>query len=384
MASVTRRRIAVFTGKRGGFGAMFGIMRRIKEDPALELKVIASDMHLAPTFGATIEEVKAFVKVDAVVDLGEYGDAKIDRARALGRLIDRFAPVLQELQPDVLLLLGDRGETLAAAMCAVEMGVPVAHIQAGDISGGIDDLHRHAITKLSHLHFSQNESQRQRVIKLGESAERVWNSGAPYVDNILNASYPPPPDALASLGLPRDLDYVIVLQHSDTYRPELAYDHARAILAGLVEAKQPAIVVYPCSDPGYAGVIRAIEEFQDNPLFHIFRSVEALTFLGLLAGARALVGNSSAGIIEAPYFEKPFILVGGRQDGREQAANVRRAEPTPAGVQKALASIDDPAYREAMRKDNRPFGDGHACERIFAVLREHALGAELFRKRITY
>jgi UDP-N-acetylglucosamine 2-epimerase (non-hydrolysing)/GDP/UDP-N,N'-diacetylbacillosamine 2-epimerase (hydrolysing) len=384
MAAVARRRIAVFTGKRGGFGAMLGIMRRIKEDPSLELKIIASDMHLARTFGATIEEVKAFGKVDAVVDLGEYGDAQLDRASALGRLVERLAPVLQEMRPDVLLMLGDRGETLAAALCAVEMGVVVAHIQAGDISGGIDDLHRHAITKLSHLHFSQNEKQRQRVIKLGESPERVWNTGAPYVDNILGAAHPPPPEALASLGLPRDLDYVIVLQHSDTYRPELAYDHARAILAGLDEARQHAIIVYPCSDPGYAGVIKAIEEFQDRPHFHVFRSIEAMTFLGLLAGARALVGNSSAGIIEAPYFEKPFLLVGGRQDGREHAANVRRAQPTPAGVREALASIDDPAYREAMRKDNRPFGDGHACERIFEVLRDYPIGPELFRKRITY
>jgi UDP-N-acetylglucosamine 2-epimerase (non-hydrolysing)/GDP/UDP-N,N'-diacetylbacillosamine 2-epimerase (hydrolysing) len=384
MASVSRRRIAVFTGKRGGFGAMLGIMRRIKDDPALELKIIASDMHLAPTFGATIGEVKAFAAVDAVVDLGDYGDAQLDRASALGRLIEKLAPVLHDLRPDVLLMLGDRGETLAAAMCAVEMGVVVAHIQAGDISGGIDDLHRHAITKLSHLHFSQNERQRQRVIKLGEAPDRVWNSGAPYVDNILGAHHPPPADALASLGLPRDLDYVIVLQHSDTYRPELAYDHARAILAGLVEAGQHAIVIYPCSDPGYAGVIRAIEEFADQPLFHVFRSIEALTFLGLLAGARALVGNSSAGIIEAPYFEKPFVLVGGRQDGREHAANVMRAEPTPSGVRKALAAIDEPSYRDAMRKDNRPFGDGHACERIFAVLTDHPLGPELFRKRITY
>jgi GDP/UDP-N,N'-diacetylbacillosamine 2-epimerase (hydrolysing) len=385
MAQVERRRrIAVFTGKRGGFGAMLGIMRRIREDPALELTVIASDMHLAPTFGATIDEVKAFVTVDAVVNLGDYGDANVDRAQALGRLVQQLAPVLRDLAPDILLLLGDRGETLAAAMCAVEVGVTVAHIQAGDVSGGIDDLHRHAITKLSHLHFSQNERQRQRVIKLGEAAERVWNSGAPYVDNILDAVYPPPTDALASLGLPRDLDYVIVLQHSDTYRPEQSYDHMHAIFAGLDELGQHAIVVYPCSDPGYAGVIRAIEEYRANPRFYVFKSIEALTFLGVLAGARALVGNSSAGIIEAPYLEKPFVLVGGRQDGREHAANVLRAEPSPAGVRRALAAIDDRAYRAAMRADNRPFGDGHACERIFEVLRTVQLGPQLFRKRIAY
>lgn len=381
---MTRRKIAVFTGKRGGFGAMQGIMRLIAADPALELQVIASDMHLTSKFGATIDEVKAFVKVDAAIDLGNYGDTPLERTQALGRLIERLAPVLQELAPDILLLLGDRGETLAAAMCALEMGICVAQIQAGDTSGTLDDIHRHAITKLAHLLFAQNERQRQRVIQLGEDPARVWNFGAPNVDNILGKPFPPAPEALASLGLARDLDYVIVLQHPDTFHQHLSYDHTHAILAALVEAEQDAIVIYPCSDPGHAGVIRAIEEVQDQPRFHIFKNVEARTFLGLLSGARALIGNSSSGIVEAPYLEKPFILVGDRQEGRERASNVVQPEPTPAGIRRALAQVQEPSFREAMHRDNRPFGDGHACQQIYEVLRDHPLGPQVFRKRLTY
>jgi GDP/UDP-N,N'-diacetylbacillosamine 2-epimerase (hydrolysing) len=382
--SDSRRRVAVFTGKRGGFGAMLRIMRLIEADPAMELKVIASDMHLSATFGSTIEEVKSQVPISKVVDLSSYGDAPLDRAQALGRCVERLAPVLQELRPDVLLLLGDRGETLAAAMCAVEMGVVVAHIQAGDISGGIDDIHRHAITKLSHLHFSQNERQRQRVIKLGEPPERVWNAGAPYVDSIVRGTFPAPGDALASIGLPRDADYFIVLQHPDTYRPELSRSHAKAILDVMRGRPETKIVIYPCSDPGYAGVISAIAEIEGEAGFHVFRNVESQSFLGLLAGAKALVGNSSAGILEAPYLGLPFINVGARQDGREMAANVISTEGSAEAIAQALTRLEQPEFRAGLKADSQPFGDGYASERIFKVLSGFPLDPQLFRKRITY
>jgi UDP-hydrolysing UDP-N-acetyl-D-glucosamine 2-epimerase len=374
----------VFTGKRGGFGAMLRIMRLVDADPGMEMKVIASDMHLSRTFGLTIDEVRSQVAVDALVDLGNYGDAPLDRTQALGRCVERLAGVLAELRPDILLLLGDRGETLAAAMCAVELGIIVAHIQAGDISGGLDDIHRHAITKLAHLHFSQNERQRQRAIRLGEAAERVWNTGAPYVDSIVRGSFPRPAEALAAIGLSGSLDYFIILQHPDTYRPERSYAHTKAILAAVAGRSEHKIVVYPCSDPGHGDVIRAIEENGDAPGFSVFRNIESQTFLGLLRGAKALIGNSSAGIIEAPYFSLPFVNVGSRQDGRETADNVIDCDGTQAAIEAGLERLADPDFRSALKADARPFGDGYASERIVDVLKTVPLEATLFRKRITY
>jgi len=379
------KKICIFTGKRGGFGAMLGIMHRIEDDPDMELQVVASDMHLNETFGSTLTEVERRISVDAVVDLGNYGSDLIDRTQALGRCISGFAEVLSNLKPDIVLLLGDRGETLAAAFCAVEMGIVVAHIQAGDISGGMDDIHRHSITKLCHLHFSQNENQRQRVIRLGESEDRVWNTGAPYIDNILQAKYPPAQEALETIGVPSTEPYFLVLQHSDTYRPELAYDHTRMILETMAERPEQKVIVYPCSDPGYAGVIKALEEFKGREGFHFFKSIEALVFLGLMSGAKALVGNSSGGIIEAPYFRLPFVLVGDRQDGREAAANVYKvSDPSKQAIHDAIETVGSAGFVASMEADARPFGDGNACERIFDVLKATPVTPELYRKRICY
>ncbi len=379
------KKICIFTGKRGGFGAMLGIMQRIQDDPDLELQIVASDMHLSETFGSTLNEMENRISVDAVVDMGDYGSAVVDRTQALGRCISGFSEVLDRLKPDIVLLLGDRGETLAAAFCAVEMGIVVAHIQAGDISGGLDDIHRHSITKLCHLHFSQNERQRERVIRLGESPDRVWNSGAPYIDNILQARYPKPAEALTNIGVPTDRPYFLVLQHSDTYRPELAYDHTRAILDAMAEKPETKIVIYPCSDPGYARVIEALKEFEGRDGLHMFKSTEALTFLGLMSGAKALVGNSSGGIIEAPYFKLPFILVGDRQDGRDMANNVIKvSKPTQDTIDQAILRSEDPVFRAAMDDDAQPFGDGQACPRIYNVLKQTNVTPSLFRKRISY
>lgn len=378
------RRIAIFTGKRGGFGAMRRLIRNIQNDDGMELKLIASDMHLNEKFGRTVDEMSKSTTVDAVVDLGNYGDSNVDRARALGRCVEGMAGVLDEMRPDFLVALGDRGETLAAAFAAVETGIIMAHIQAGDISGGLDDIHRHSITKLSHLHFSQNERQRQRVIQLGEAAERVWNTGAPYVDNILHAEYPSLSDAKASVGLTRDKPFLIVVQHSDTYRPDHAYADTRAIFDALDQRDEEVLVIHPCSDPGFEGVIKAIDEIEGSDRYVVKKSVEAMTFLSLLSGASALVGNSSGGIIEAPYFRLPFVLVGDRQDGRDMAANVRPTRPNADDILEALNEVDTADFRGSLKADDRPFGDGNACERIYKVLRDTEPSEALFRKRITY
>lgn len=378
------RKIAIFSGKRGGFGAMLQLMEMINNDPQMELQLIASDMHLQETFGSTLTEMEARFSVTATVDMGQYDDTKLGRAMALGICVSKLAQVLSELRPDIIVLLGDRGETLAAAMCAVEMDIPIAHIQGGDISGGVDDIHRHAITKLSHYHFAQNERQRNRVVKLGEPAHHVWNSGAPYVDNLMSQDLVSDEYVREQFNIPLAHPYFIVLFHPNTYHPESSYDEMKLILNTLAKQPEYKVVIYPCSDPGYAGIINAIQEFMDAPKFITLKTIEALLFLSLLRSARAIIGNSSGGIIEAPYFNIPFILVGDRQDGREFSSNVIEVPPDGIAISKALERIDNPTFRDNMKSQSHPFGNGNACKMIFSVLGTLPLGQDIFRKRITY
>ena len=380
------KRVAVFTGKRGGFGAMFGIMDLINNDPEMSLQVIVSDMHLSQKFGATVSEVEKRYKISAKVDLGDYEDSLIARTSALGRCITELAKALEKLKPHILLLLGDRGETLAAAFCAVEMGICVAHIQAGDISGGVDDIHRHAITKLSHIHFSQNNSQKLRVLKLGEISDNVYNTGAPYIDNIRSSNLPDFFEVLSKLKIrnPKN-DHFIILHHPDTYNLNESAIQIEAILETFKEVKGNKIVVYPCSDPGYKPIVNEIKKYSNTEDYYIFKSIEALDFLSILSNVKAIIGNSSCGIIEAPYLKIPFILVGERQSGREYGSNVVSiTNDYHNQILGALNKINEDEFIERINNNHEIFGDGYSSERIYKVLKNTIIDKKFFRKRITF
>ena len=376
----TRRKICISTGKRGGFGALLPVMRMIDRDPSLELQVIVTDMHLNETFGYTVQEVQRYVQIAEQVSMDQTGDSARERTEALGRCISGMAVALDRLRPDIVVLLGDRSETLATAFTCVEMGIPLAHIQAGDQSGGLDDIHRAAITKLSHLHFSQTKLQAKRVLALGEEPWRVTVSGAPYIDRIVAQQFTDAMTVRTRFNLDPDSPAFVVLQHSDTYEPHNSYGSMRATLEAVRDNSTQAVVCYPCSDQGYAGVIRAIEEFTDEPGFRIQQNVDSVDFLGLLAIASVMVGNSSSAIIEAPYFNLPAVNVGSRQRGRERGANVIDVEPSCEAIAAGLRRAASSEFRDWLQEQARPFGDGTASEKIVEVLRTVAMGSVLFEK----
>ena len=209
------KNILVFTGKRGGYGALTNIINYFKKDKNFKTTIVLTDMHLKKEFGRTSEEVKKSHKKIISINIGSQSNSNLQRTVSLSILINKFAKILNKIKPDLVLLLGDRGETLAATFTSIQMGIPVAHIQAGDISGGLDNIHRHAITKLSHLHFSQNENQKRRVLNLGEEKKRVYNSGAPYIDNVLNSQMPNFNDVCKKLKL--DLKKKKLLYNTSTF-----------------------------------------------------------------------------------------------------------------------------------------------------------------------
>jgi GDP/UDP-N,N'-diacetylbacillosamine 2-epimerase (hydrolysing) len=362
-------------------------MRLVQADPSLELLILLGDMHGSTAFGNTVDEVRADFS-DAELELVEMGagrgDTPLVRAENLGACLANAARILERRKPDIVLVHGDRGEHLIVALAALNLGIAVAHTQGGDRSGNIDELQRHAITKLAHVHFPETDAAGERIRRLGEDDWRIHVVGSTYVDRIVQGLYVAPAEARESLGLEPDEPFLLAVFHPDTFLDrEENRRQADEVLRGIELSGLRAVVTYPCSDPGYEGVLEALAARADHSAFLIRPNVENDTYLGLMATAEALVGNSSAALVEAPYFRLPAINVGLRQTGRERDPNVVDVEASAEAVSAAIARVREPRFRDELRAEGR-LGDGHASERIVSVLRSLPLDERLFRKQIAY
>ncbi len=377
--------ICVWSGKRGGFGALAPTMDEIARRPGLRLSIVVTDQHLYERFGRTMTEVEERFPVTAAIDMEQRGDTNRDRARAIGVCLTKSADVLADLAPDVLLVIGDRGEVLAATVAAHNLRIAIAHVQGGDISGSLDEPVRHAITKLAHIHFASTVQSAERIVKMGEEPWRVHVVGDTHIDQILLNRATPAADVRARYNLPDGMPVLLVLQHPDSTVPEASGAHMRETLAAVRSVGCRTLVVYPCSDQGFEGIISAIDEHAETPGWSVHRNIPADDFIGLQSLATCLVGNSSAGLIESPYFGLPAVNVGDRQIGREHGANVLHVRPERDAIRDAIdRAMSDAEFREQLKCVVPPFGDGNAYRRITDVLASLEIDARLLNKRMTY
>lgn len=379
------RKIAVISGKRGGFGAMIPLMQMIDQSEETELSLIVTDQHLSDKFGATISEVEKWFKVSHKVYMQQAGDSPLDRTKAIALCMSEMATVFDKDRPDILLVLGDRGEVFAAASAAVNLGIPIAHIQGGDVSGCVDEFIRHAITKLSHIHFPSTETSARRILNMGEEEWRVHVTGDNHIDLMAQGKYSSAEKIAETFDLDLTRPVILALQHSVTTEPHMSYDHMRELCAALKHFEYQTVLVYPCSDHGYEGIIKAIEELRAEKWVRIHKNIDAPDFWGLEAVASVFVGNSSAGLIETPIHHLPSITIGNRQIGRQRAENCISVETDRNEIISAIDKcLNDAAFKEVVQNCSQPFGDGRANERIFKVLKNIELGRRLFEKKITY
>lgn len=379
------RKVMVLTGKRGGFGAMKPMLRLLKGDPAFELQLVVTDQHLNQRFGRTITEVEREFPIAAAVDMEQRDGSALGRARALGVCAERMADKLEQLKPDVCLLYGDRGEVLATAMAATAMGVPIGHLQGGDLSGSVDEQVRHAVTKLAHLHFPSTLQSAERILKMGEEPWRVVVTGDHHLDLIVAKEYAARDEVARATGVDLGESVIVVLQHSETTAPEHAYQQMVETLHAVRDTGLQTVLVYPCSDVGYEGIVQAIEELAVGPQFHVFQNLEAPVFWGLLSIAKAFVGNSSAGIIETPCFRLPAINVGRRQENRLHAENVIHVTHDRRDIAVALnCALYNESFRAAAFSCRQVYGDGTAGVRTVEAIRNLPLDSRLLVKRMTY
>lgn len=361
-------RIAVLTGKRGGFGAMKPLLRLITESNKMDLQLLVTDQHVNEKFGNTVKEIDEEFHVSAVIDMKQLDSEPLSRVKALGRCLNGMANIFNDLKPDVLILYGDRGEVLTTAIVATHFRVPIIHLQGGDISGNIDENIRHALTKLSHFHFTSCEESYERVLKMGEEPWRVYISGDNHIDLIVQKEYTKLSRLKDKYSL-NDNGYIIFLLHPETTRNRDGYKDTSIVLKCLERTKKQIITIYPCSDHGFQPIIDAINDYKNNPNFLIHKNIVTKDFLGLMKNADLFIGNSSAGLIETSYFNLPTINIGNRQLSRKRPENVINCD---FDEERILTSIDkslhDTEFKNKVKQCSKQFGNGKAGEIIYQSL----------------
>lgn len=365
---------------------MIRTMDLIEKDPDLELQLVVTDMHLSNKFGKTLCEVEKRFKVSAKIDMKQKSGKSVHRSEALGECLKGTSKVLEKLRPDIFLGLGDRGEILAAMIAANNLYIPVAHVQGGDISGNLDEVFRHAMTKLSNIHFPSTEESARRIEKMGEEKWRIYVVGDTHLDLIANKQYTGNLKARKKIGLGEKEKYLVVVQHSVNTEPEKAYTQMSRTLSAVGKINLRTIIIYPCSDQGYEGIIKAIGEHKKNKNFKIYRNIEAPDFLGLMEGAEILIGNSSSGIIEAPMFKLPVINIGDRQKGRLRDFNVVDIDgKNEAEIFNAIRYVmSNKEFNLSLKNCGKIYGKGQAAEKIVAVLKKIKIDEKLLKKRMTF
>jgi len=373
-----RRKICVVTGSRAEYGLLYWLMKEIQDDSALELQVIVTGMHLSPEFGLTWKQVEqdGFI-IHRKVEMLLSSDTPVGISKSIGLGVIGFADALECLQPDVLVVLGDRFEIFAACQATMTHRIPIAHIHGGEITeGAVDDAIRHAITKMSHLHFTATESYRQRVIQLGEQPQRVFNAGAPGLDNIFRLQLLDKPQLEQAIGFKLGKRNLLVTFHPVTLENATAASQFGNLLKALDCFDDSHIIfTQPNADADGRVIIDMIEQYRQRFPERIasFVSLGSLRYLSALKYMDAVVGNSSSGLIEAPAFKIGTINVGDRQKGRLCADSVIHCEPEVDAIVQAFNRLFSEKFQESLKTVENPYGNSGASAKIKELLKSQSL-----------
>ncbi|PMG26088.1 UDP-N-acetylglucosamine 2-epimerase [Vibrio splendidus] len=368
------QKVAVFTGTRAEYGLLFWLLKDIQSDPDLTLQLLVSGMHLSPEFGETYQQIeKDGFKIDEKIEILLSSDSAVGTAKSMGLGVLGFSDSLARLQPDVLLILGDRFEALAAAQTAMILRIPIVHLHGGEITeGAYDDAIRHAITKLSYLHGTSTDEYRQRVIQLGEAPERVRNVGAIGLDHLKRADFMSLGELGVSLNFSLTKPFFLVTYHPVTLGNEAPEEAFQALLDALnCFPEHQVILTYPNADDGGRRIIPMLEAYAASQPDRVLAipSLGQVRYLSAVKYAAAVIGNSSSGIIEVPAFDVPTVNIGSRQKGRLAAKSVLHCEANRADIERAIRSANEREYKEAAEEIENPYGQGNTSEKVIEMIK---------------
>nr|AFO84308.1 Elg3 [Cronobacter turicensis] len=368
------KKIAVFTGTRAEYGLLYWLMKDIQNEPSLQLQILVSGMHLSPEFGLTWQQIeKDGFKIDEKVEILLSSDSAVGVLKSMGLGLIGYSDALSRMQPQLLIILGDRYEAFAAAQAAMFLRIPVFHLHGGEITeGAYDDAIRHAITKLSYLHGTSTEEYRNRVIQLGEEPERVFNVGALGLEHIKRTKMLSREELSNSLGFNLQAPYFLITYHPVT----LADEPPEASFTALLDALQEffpykIILTYPNSDDGGRKIIPLLERYAADNRDRVFAipSLGQLRYMSALAHCSMVIGNSSSGIIEAPSFGIPTVNIGARQKGRLAADSVINCLPAKKDIVRAITDALHLSKKLCKTSVINPYGQGDSSKKIINAIK---------------
>lgn len=382
MGDVFVRTIGAVTGARSDYGLLVPVLKAISTDPDLRLKLFVTGMHLSPDFGLTVQEVEHDFEITERVEMLVASDTPEAISKSVGLGVIGFAQTYARHRPDILLVLGDRFETLAAVAAALPFAIPVAHISGGEATeGAIDDAIRHSITKMSHLHFVSLQEYRRRVIQMGEEPWRVIVSGEPGLDNFGLIPQLSRVEIEARIGMPLEPPPLLVTFHSTTLELGQTEMQTGELLAALDTVGMPIVFTAPNADTEGRVIAARMQDFvQHNPSTRYVPNLGTPAYLTMMRLCAAMVGNSSSGIVEAASFELPVVDLGSRQRGRLHTANVIHCELSAEAIVRAIRLAVSSEFRATLRGLQNPYGDGKAAHRIVEALKSVRLDQQLLFK----
>jgi len=375
-----KRKICVVTGTRAEYGLLYWLMKEIESDKELQLQLIVTGMHLSPEFGLTYQEIEKDFKIDKKIEMLLSSDTSVGISKSMGLAQISFSESYEDLQPDLLVVLGDRYEIFSAVSAAMIARIPVAHLHGGEATEGlIDEPIRHSITKMSQLHFTATEEYKNRVIQLGEHPDRVFNVGGLGIDNIKKLQLLSKNDFEKLINFNFNKNNILVTFHPVTLEESTAKEQFQELLYSIDELKDTN-VIFTKANSDTDG--RIINNMIDNYVFThdntiSFKSMGQLKYLSALQFMDAVVGNSSSGLLEAPSFKITTVDIGDRQRGRVKADSVICCMPNKKSIDNALRKIYSKDFKNILKNVKNPYGDGGASQKIKETIKNISLNGIL-------
>jgi len=373
-----KRKICVVTGSRAEYGLLYWIIRDIRDAESLELQLVVTGMHLSPEFGSTYRQIEDDgFRITRKVEMLLSSDTPSGIANSMGLGISGFGKIYEALQPDIVLMLGDRFELLAAASAALVAALPIAHVHGGEVTqGAFDEAIRHSISKMSHLHFTSTEAYRRRVIQLGEHPDRVFNVGAPGLDNIERLKLLSRSELEDAIGMELGSRSVLVTWHPVTLEPGRTRTDCQTLLNALDQVDGLKVIFTKANADTEGSIINQL--IDEYVLDHSNKAVVHTTlgqvrYLSAAKYVDGVVGNSSSGIIEAPSLQTGTVNIGDRQSGRVRADSVIDCETTEESIRNALEQLFSQEFIERLREVKNPHGGGNVAEKIVRKLETHSI-----------